>query len=394
MAGYDKSELGPPLWLLAEVTYSCPLQCAYCSNPVDLADPGKELSTDEWKRVLTEARKLGALQLGFSGGEPMVRRDLEEIVAHATDLGFYTNLISSGVGLDRERLARLKEAGMDHIQISFQGSEAETGEAIAATKAFNHKVEVAHLVHEFGYPMVFNVVLHRHNLDDLPAILDLAESVEAEYVELANVQYHGWAWINRDQLMPTPEQIARAQEIAETYKKRLAGKMEIFFVWSDYLEGKAKPCMNGWGTTFMGVAPDGAVMPCHGARMLPGIELPNVREHDLGWIWRESDAFNKFRGYDWMQEPCRSCDFKYDDFGGCRCQAYLLTGDPAATDPACPYSPEHYKVQAAVAAAEEGRSAATELVFRNPKNSKKFIREQRSPEHPTAESPADSPADS
>lgn len=366
-----------PLWFLAEVTYRCPLQCAYCSNPVDFASEKEELSTEEWIRVMREARDLGAVQLGFSGGEPLVRKDLEELVAEASKMGFYTNLITSGVGMDADRLARLKTAGLDHIQISFQAATASLSDDVAGRTQFEHKEAMAREIRRQGYPMVLNVVLHRRNLDQIDEILQMAADLGADYVELANTQYHGWAYVNRKALMPTMKQLKHAEEVANQWRERMKGKMRIYYIWSDYYEGKPKPCMNGWGTTFIGVNPDGRVMPCHGAAMLPGPPLPSVRDHDLNWIWNDSELFNRFRGLDWMQEPCRTCDMRFEDFGGCRCQAYLLTGDAAATDPTCHLSPLHHQVREAVESAEEEPRVMVEqpLILRNPKNSKTLAKQ-------------------
>ncbi|MCB0257479.1 MAG: pyrroloquinoline quinone biosynthesis protein PqqE, partial [Anaerolineae bacterium] len=292
-----------PLWLLAELTYSCPLQCPYCSNPLQLGERAKELSTDDWIRVLGEARKLGAAQLGLSGGEPLLRKDLEEIVAEARRLGYYTNLLTSGMGMDEARIAALKEAGLDHIQVSFQADDPDLNNRLAGTDSFRHKTEVARLVKAHGYPMVLNVVMHRHNLDRIREILDMALELDADYIELANTQYYGWALANRDYLLPTREQLARAEAIAHEYQDRYSDRMKTYFVVPDYFEGRPKPCMNGWGRVFLSIAPDGTAMPCHAAADLPGLELPSVRDHSIDWIWNESPDFNQFRGESWMQEP-------------------------------------------------------------------------------------------
>ncbi len=369
-----------PLWFLAELTYRCPLQCAYCSNPVDFARYKEELSTEEWCRVLAEARALGAVQLGFSGGEPLVRQDLEVLVAEGRRLGFYSNLITSGIGMNAERLAALKEAGLDHVQISFQADNALLSDYVAGAAQFDKKVEMAREIQRQGYPMVLNVVLHKGNIDRIDSILQMAADLEADYVELANTQYHGWALVNRAALMPSMDQLSHAEEIANQWRERMEGRMRIYYIWSDYYEGRPKPCMNGWGTTFIGVAPDGSAIPCHGAAGLPGPPPPSVREHDLAWIWRESELFNRYRGEDWMQEPCRSCPERKKDFGGCRCQAYHLTGDAEATDPTCSLSPLHHLVTEAVDGAE-GRTVVEEkpLILRNPRNSKDLAKgtEQR-----------------
>ena len=356
-----------PLWLLAELTYSCPLQCPYCSNPVALGGRAPELGTDDWLRVLAEARALGAAQLGLSGGEPLLRRDLEVIVAEARRLGFYTNLITSGIGLDAARIAALKDAGLDHIQVSFQADDAALNDRLAGSASFAHKRAVAELVKAAGYPMVLNVVMHRLNLDRTREILDMALALGADYVELANTQYYGWALVNRDWLLPSKEQLERAEAVAHEYQARHGERMKVYFVVPDYFEGRPKPCMNGWGRVFLAVAPDGSALPCHAAADLPGLTLPNVREHALDWIWHDSPAFNFFRGEAWMQAPCSGCDERAGCFGGCRCQAWLLTGDATAADPACAKSPAHHLIQAARAAAAL-RGAAAEPVMRNRRN--------------------------
>ncbi|MBV8973805.1 MAG: pyrroloquinoline quinone biosynthesis protein PqqE, partial [Sinobacteraceae bacterium] len=348
-----------------------------CYNPTDFARTGAELPTAEWLRVLREARALGAVQLGLSGGEPLVREDLEAIVAEAHALGFYINLITSGVGLTRARIAALKDAGLDHIQLSFQDSTREMNDFLSSTRTFELKSQVAALIREFGYPMVLNVVLHRLNIDHVGEILEMAEALGAQYVELANTQYYGWAWLNRAHLLPSRAQLERAEAVTQRFRERVAGRMQIYFVVPDYFERRPKACMNGLGSVFLAIAPDGIAMPCHAARMLPGLELPSVRAADIRSIWYDSAAFNRFRGQGWMKEPCRSCPERGKDFGGCRCQAYLLTGDPDNTDPVCELSPQHALVTAAVERAERagregpGPGAAREqvLVFRDHRRS-------------------------
>jgi pyrroloquinoline quinone biosynthesis protein E len=363
-----------PFWLLAELTYACPLQCPYCSNPMDFAQQKAELSTEQWLDVLTQARAMGATQLGFSGGEPLVRRDLETLIAEARRLGYYSNLITSSVGMDEARIKAFRDAGLDHIQISFQASDEELNNFLGGTRTFQHKLDMARLVKQYDYPMVLNIVLHRRNIDQLAQILDMCAALKADYVELANTQYYGWSLHNRDLLMPTREQLQRAESVADDYRERYKSSMKVIFVTPDYYAERPKACMNGWGKIFLTIAPDGTALPCHAARQLPGLEFPNVRDTSIEWIWNESPAFNKFRGYDWMQEPCRSCPEKEKDFGGCRCQAYMLTGDAAAADPVCSLSPQHdIVVQAVQTANDAGQRAALEnkpLVFRNPRNSK------------------------
>jgi len=324
-----------PTTLLAELTHRCPLHCPYCSNPIDLARSQSELSTDDWKRVFTQARELGALQLGLSGGEPLIRRDLEELVAHAHTLGFYQTLVTSAVGLTRERAVRLKEAGLEHVQISFQDSEREIAEKIAGTRSWDAKMQAAEWIKELDFAFSVNVVLHRANLDHLAEIIDMAGALGADRIELANTQYYGWAVLNRESLMPTRDQIVRSEAIVDRAVEKYRGKMQIIYVLPDYYSEFPKPCQGGWGNFYLVVAPDGRVMPCHAASQITTLHFDNVREHSVGWIWEESSAFRAFRGDEWMKEPCRSCPRKHVDFGGCRCQAFALTGDATRTDPVC-----------------------------------------------------------
>ena len=374
VVGSAPPEVSGPLWLLAELTYACPLQCPYCSNPVDFAKHAEELDTATWRRVLREARALGAAQLGFSGGEPLARRDLELLIAEARKLGYYSNLITSGVGMDEARVQGFREAGLDHIQVSFQASSAELNDAIAGTAAFEHKLAMARAVKASGFPMVLCFVLHRDNIDQIGDILTLAEQLQADFVELATTQYYGWALLNRAGLLPTREQLARAERTVAEYRARADGGMKIYYVVPDYYETRPKACMNGWGKVFLTIAPDGTALPCHAARGLPGLSFPNVREQDVRSIWFESEAFAHFRGYDWMREPCRSCPEREKDFGGCRCQAFQLTGDAANADPVCDKSPHHGLMSEILAAANPPGAGVTEapLVFRNPRNSKRL----------------------
>ncbi len=344
--------VGPPLWLLLELTYRCPLHCVFCYNPTDFARTGPELATAQWLRVLAEARALGAVQLGLSGGEPLVREDLEEIVAAAHALGFYTNLVTSGVGLTEARIKALKRGGLDHIQLSFQDSSRELNDFLSSTRTFDLKARVAELIRAHDYPMVLNVVLHRHNIDHVGEILALAERLGAQYVELANTQYYGWAWLNREELLPSRAQLERAEAVTNEFRARVGNRMQVYFVVPDYFEKRPKPCMSGLGSVFLAITPDGTALPCHAARMLPGLNLPNVASSSVREIWYESQAFNRFRGERWMKEPCVSCPERAKDFGGCRCQAYLLTGDPDNADPVCDLSPHHHLVTEAVARAE------------------------------------------
>ncbi len=372
MVGLNKVNITPPRWLLAELTYKCPLQCPYCSNPLDYARHDAELSTSDWIRVLTQARKMGAVQLGFSGGEPLVRQDLEVLIEAARKLGYYSNLITSGYGLTEQRIQDFKQSGLDHIQVSLQASSQELNDHIAGTESFEQKKKVAHLVKKHGYPMVLCVVIHRENIHQMQQIIEMAEELGADYLELANTQYYGWAHHNRDFLLTDQSQFDEAERIAQDYKKRLEGRMKIYYVVPDYYEDRPKACMNGWGTTFLTVAPDGLALPCHSARDLPGLECPNVQEHSIESIWNESKAFNFFRGDGWMKQPCASCDERDKDFGGCRCQAYLLTGDMYAADPVCSKSEQHSVVQQAIdqSAAMSLKEGEQPVVFRNSRNSK------------------------
>ena len=318
--------------------------------------------------------------MGFSGGEPLVRRDLEELISEARGLGYYTNLITSGVGMDEARVKAFKEAGLDHIQISFQASNEELNNYLGGTKSFKHKQEMARVVKAFEYPMVLNIVLHRKNVDQIQDILDMTVELNADYVELASTQYYGWSRVNIDQLLPTREQLARAEIVAKEYQEKMKDKMKIIYVIPDYFENRPKACMNGWGSIFLTIAPDGSALPCHAAAQLPGLEFPNVRDHSIEHIWNDSDAFNKFRGFDWMQEPCRSCPEKEKDFGGCRCQAYMLTGDATNADPVCDKSFHHEQLHADVE--RIGRLSGTKefeskpLIFRNMKNSKEILKQE------------------
>lgn len=352
-----------PLWLLAELTYRCPLHCVFCYNPTRYTQAGPELSTAQWVDVMRQARTLGAAQLGFSGGEPLLRDDLEELVQEARALGYYTNLITSGVGLTPARARRLKDAGLDHVQLSFQDSTRELNDFLSHTRTFELKRRVARTIKQHDWPMVMNCVLHRHNLPHVDKIIEMALELEAEYLELANTQYYGWAWLNRDHLMPTREQLQQAEAVVNRYREQIGSRCRLLFVVPDYFEERPKACMNGWGKVFLSIAPDGLAMPCHNARDLPGLQLPNVTQLPLADIWQRSIAFNAYRGEDWMQEPCRSCDERHKDFGGCRCQAFLVTGDARATDPVCAKSPQHEQVLHLVRSAPERRHIP--IVFRS-----------------------------
>lgn len=338
-----------PLWLLAEITYRCPLHCAFCYNPTNFDSlTSNELNTEQWLQVLRDARKLGALQLGFSGGEPLLRDDIEDLVIEAHKLGYYSNLITSGVGLTEKRIQAFHDGGLDHIQLSMHDITEEINNFITNTSTFKLKKKVAAMIKDHGYPMVLNVVIHRYNIDHVGEILEMAQALGADYVELANTQYYGWSLINRNQLMPTREQVERAERVTNEFRARVGGKMRVLFVVPDYFNDRPKKCMNGWGEVFMIVTANGDVLPCHSARVLPGIEFPNVKQQGLEWAWKDSPAFNRYRGDSWMKEPCRSCPEKENDLGGCRCQAYLLTGDAESADPVCTLSPDHHIIEQAI----------------------------------------------
>jgi len=343
--------LQAPTTLLAEITHRCPLHCPYCSNPLDLQRAQTELSTDEWKRVFTEARALGVLQLGLSGGEPLLRKDLETLVDHARRTGLYTTLVTSGLGLTRERALRLRDAGIDHVQVSFQDSDRANAERIAGITSVDKKVAAAALVREMGAAFSVNVVLHRGNLDHIGEIIELAASLGADRLELANTQYYGWAALNRDALMPTRAQLDAAELVVDAAVARYRGKMQIIYVLPDYYSQYPKACYGGWGSVYIVIGPDGRVLPCHAATQITSLSFDTVRDHSLEWVWRDSPGFRAFRGDDWMREPCRTCPRKTVDFGGCRCQAFLLTGDARNTDPVCSLSPNRHVIDEALAVA-------------------------------------------
>lgn len=342
-----------PLGLIAELTYRCPLHCPYCSNPVHLSSTRAELSTEEWRRVLTEAAELGVVHALLTGGEPLARKDLEELVAVAREAGLYTNLITSAIGLNQARAQRLKAVGLDSVQISFQSDEASLADAIAGTQAHERKLQAARLVRKLGVPLTVNAPLHRANIDRLEGIIAMAQRFGAIKLELANVQFYGWAMWNRTWLLPTRGQIADAERIAAAARECLAATMQVVWVTPDYYADRPKPCMNGWGQRYVTVNPVGDALPCPTAGEIQSLRFDNVREHTLEWIWRDSPAFNRFRGTVWMPEPCRSCDRREIDFGGCRCQAFLLTGDASNTDPACAFSPHHGEIVASVREAQD-----------------------------------------
>ncbi len=355
------TQVPPPIAMLAELTHRCPLSCPYCSNPLELARIDAELDTATWARVFREAAELGVLQLHLSGGEPASRRDLTELVAAAREAGLYTNLITSGIGLTEKRLRALDAAGLDHVQLSLQGTDAAMADQIGGYRGgFDRKMQVAEWIGQIGFPLTLNAVLHRKNLHQLPRALEMAEEMGARRIEVATVQFHGWALNNRDALMPTREQAQEATRIVTEARVRLKGRLVIDYVPADYHSDYPKRCMGGWGTTGLNVAPDGQVLPCHAAQTIPHLRFDNVKDRPLAEIWTDGAAFNAYRGTGWMQEPCASCERKTVDFGGCRCQAMALAGDPAATDPVCVKSPHHGALQARAAThARQGDAALT-----------------------------------
>ena len=369
-----------PLWVNAEITYKCPLHCVFCYNPLDYASTFKsELSTEDWLKVFKQSRDLGSVQLGISGGEPLMRDDVEIMVSEASQMGYYVNLLTSGIGLTEKRISAFKEGGLGQIQLSFQDSTKELNDFLSSTKTFELKSKVAKLIKEHDYPMVLNVVLHRLNIDHMDQILEMAEAMGADHVELANSQYYAWALKNRSYLMPSEEQLRKAEETTNRFREKIGNKMKLYFIVPDYYANRPKACMNGWGSVFLNVAPDGVALPCHEARMLPGLTFPNVRDHDMEWIWNESPAFNAYRGESWMKEPCRSCDDRTKDFGGCRCQAFQLTGDATNTDPVCDKSEHHHVITEQVELAQKPQPPAADIkpiiFYRDDKNSKALIAE-------------------
>lgn len=346
-----------PFALLAELTYRCPLKCPYCSNPLNLRLARAELDTADWKRVLAEAAALGVIQVHFSGGEPLVRHDLEELVSQARNLDLYTHLITSGIGADAHRLARLRDAGLDALQISLQDSRSAENDTLAGAPSFDQKCRAIAAARRLELPLTLNVVLHRHNLDRIEEVIDLAAEWNVDRLELAHVQYTGWAFRNRAALLPTRGQVEHAAAVVDNARERFGRRPEILHVLPDYFQQFPKACLSGWGRVFLTVAPDGVVLPCQTAREIPGLEFPSVREAALADIWFHAPVFKRFRGTDWMPEPCRSCDRREIDFGGCRCQAFLLTGDVGATDPVCHLSDRHSVVEEALCEPAQPQSA-------------------------------------
>ena len=360
-----------PLALIAEVTHRCPLHCVYCSNPLQLAGTESELSTEQWTSIFQQSGKLGMLHAHFTGGEPLARQDLTELIAAARAAGLYTNLITSGIGLGEQRLAVLVAAGLDHIQVSFQDSREDSANWIAGTKAHAHKIELSRVIRRHKVAFTVNLVVHRQNLDHLEEMIAFIEQLNPDRVEIAHAQYYGWALANRAALMPTRAQIDAAVEIVAAAEKRLAGRVRIDSVVPDYYAKYPKACMGGWGRRLMLINPAGKVLPCHAAEVIPGMTFENVREKTLEWIWRESASFCRFRGEEWMPEPCRSCDRRAEDFGGCRCQAFLLAADATVTDPACSLAPTHGIVEAAI------REANSDAAVASPKTASSFVQLQR-----------------
>ncbi|MFI5558134.1 pyrroloquinoline quinone biosynthesis protein PqqE [Amycolatopsis japonica] len=352
-----------PLGMLAELTHRCPLHCPYCSNPVELIARDGELSTEEWLSVLSQARELGVLQVHMSGGEPLARPDLPILVEHATKLGCYVNLVTSGLGLTESRLDDLVDRGIAHIQLSVQGATADRADRLAGARAHDRKLVAAELIKKAGLPLSVNVVLHRQNHDQLAGIIGLAEEMGADRLELANTQYYGWALRNRDALMPSRRQLDEAEPIVRAATERLRGRMEIIYVVADYYEQYPKPCMYGWGARQLTVAPDGNVLPCPASTAIETLEFDNVRDKPLAWIWYESASFNAYRGEAWMPDTCGTCERRAIDFGGCRCQAFQLTGDAAATDPVCSRSPHRGVVDLILST----QAKTDELVMRAPR---------------------------
>ncbi|HSR82170.1 MAG TPA: pyrroloquinoline quinone biosynthesis protein PqqE [Hyphomicrobiaceae bacterium] len=360
------SAVGPPLGLLAELTHRCPLQCPYCSNPLALERAGAELPTEVWLDVLAQAAALGVLQLHLSGGEPTLRRDLEEIVALAAKVGLYASLITAGVLLTRERLERLAALGLEHVQVSIQDAEPGNADRIARyADSHARKLKVAQWVRTLKLALTINAPVHRQNISNLPAIIDLAVKLGAQRLEVAHVQYYGWALQNRQALMPTRRQVLDSVELVERARERLRGVLVIDFVVPDYYARRPKPCMGGWGRGSINITPSGKALPCHAAETIPGLLFDNVRDKRLADIWLHSDAFQRFRGTDWMPQPCRSCELRAVDWGGCRCQALAFGGDAGLTDPACAKSALHAAFTQI--AEEEAAEPARALVFRSPR---------------------------
>lgn len=355
----------PPMGILAELTHRCPLACPHCSNPLALEPRESELDTATWKRVLGEAAEIGALHVHLSGGEPTARRDIVELTRHCATVGLYSNLITSGIGVSERMIGDLTDAGLDHVQLSFQGADGAVNDRLGGYDGgFARKLAVARLVEAAGLPLTVNAVIHRGNIHQVGALIDLAVELGARRIEVAHTQYYGWALANRAALMPSRAAIDEAIAVVEAARSRLAGRLVIDMVIPDYYARYPKPCSGGWGRRSLNVTPSGKVLPCHAAETIPHLEFWNVRDHGLGAIWEESPAFRAYRGTDWMPEPCSTCDRREIDWGGCRCQALALAGDAAVADPACSRSPMHEAVVAL--AAGEAAAAADDLRWRRP----------------------------
>jgi pyrroloquinoline quinone biosynthesis protein E len=351
----------PPMGLMIEMTHRCPLQCPYCSNPLALETAANELDTASWHRVLDEAADIGVLQVHFSGGEPLARRDLPELIKHAAQRQMYTNIITSGVQLDDKMMAALMDAGVDHIQLSFQDVDPVENDVLGGYKgAFTKKTAAAARIKASGLPLTLNFVIHRRNIARLEGMIAFGEALGAQRIEIAHVQYYGWGLVNRGALMPTLAQLEQSTAIVDAARTRLRGQIVIDYVVPDYHAVRPKACMGGWAQRFINISPTGLALPCHAAETLPGFNFPSVRDHSLSHIWHDSDAFRRYRGTDWMPEPCQSCDRREIDWGGCRCQAFALLGDASATDPACALSPQHH----VMAQAMSGDAENAELVYR------------------------------
>jgi PqqA peptide cyclase len=339
-----------PLALIAEITHRCPLHCVYCSNPLELTARSEELTTADWLRVFEQAGSLGVLHLHLTGGEPLARPDLVELIAAARRSRLYTNLITSGIGLSQDRLHQLVDSGLDHIQLSFQDASEVSANWIAGARAHAHKLELAAWIRQYRLAFTVNLVVHRQNIDHLDQMIAALESLNPDRMEIAHAQYYGWALKNRASLLPSRAQLDGALSVVAAAEQRLKGRVRIDMVVPDYHARYPKACMGGWGRQLLLIDPAGRALPCHAAGVIPGLEFDNVRNLSLEWIWANSEAFRRFRGEEWMPEPCRSCDRRKEDFGGCRCQAFLLTGDATATDPVCELAPMHQLIEATVQA--------------------------------------------
>ena len=350
-----------PYAVLAELTHRCPLQCPYCSNPLELERSSNELQTEDWLRVIDQSVEMGILHIHFSGGEPTVRKDLEVLVEHAGRMGLYSNLITSAVLLTRDRLERLRDMGLDHVQVSFQGTTPDIANRVAGFAGHEKKLQASRWVRELEMPLTVNAVMHRQNLHQLPDMIDMAVELDAERLEVAQVQYYGWALRNRAAFLPTREQLDEATKQVEEARSKRKGVLVIDYVVPDYYARRPKSCMGGWGRQFLNITPSGKVLPCHAAESIAGLQFDSVREKPLAWIWEESASFNLYRGTGWMPEPCQSCDRREIDWGGCRCQAFALTGDAANTDPACEFSPHRDVLEMPL---KESEAAAPDFIYR------------------------------